>query len=632
MNLPSFVFPFGAWFFLALIPLVVLYFLKLKRPRVEIPSLALWQSVVNDQRVNSPFQKFRRNLLLLLQLLLLCLVILALMQPFISAGPDDAEYLPVLVDCSASMSATIEGSDETRLDVAKEAAREIIANRGGRKIALFSFAHGGRRITEFTDDENILLRALNKIEPTHRASNLDEVLRMADAYSRTAKISRVVVVTDRNLKGAPDLELPFDVEFEQVTEGGSNIGITEFNARRSANGIGPKSWDVFVRVSASGEQQQGQLTLTLDGEVVGREDVLVSEDESERIVFSVDASKAALLSATLTTDDFDSLPLDNTAWLSLPKLRPLRVRVSNKLYAWQHAFNVLPDLDIDAAQDPTAPEYDLIVTESEDLKGVTAPIVVYNGIVPKELQTLIGVTEVNVDDTPVQIVDWRETSQLLQHVRLRDVQIGEKSRYVDGANAQKLEEHGFEVLVHGAEGPLVLQRRRGIETDFYFLFHTDRSTLPYRLAFPIMVSNVIDMAMQPAAQSDVAASPTGVLPALGVEADRDYTVQGPDGEIDTFHSTDSGLLVGVQANRVGKYDIKEDGEVIMSVGTGILSNLETKLSVADNLQFAEVDLSTDEGTKIDSGRQLWWVLALIAFGFLLFEWWYFQRQKTGAPA
>jgi len=91
-----------AWLFLLLVPLVIFYFLKLKRPRLEIPSLALWRSVLNDQRVNSPFQRFKRNILLLLQILLLLCLVLGAMQPFVPSGADRANYLPVLIDTSAS--------------------------------------------------------------------------------------------------------------------------------------------------------------------------------------------------------------------------------------------------------------------------------------------------------------------------------------------------------------------------------------------------------------------------------------------------------------------------------------------------------------------------------------------------
>ena len=69
-----------AWLALLIPPLVLLYFLKLKRPRLAIPSLVLWRQVLTDQRVNSPFQKFKRHILLWLQLLLLVLLILAAMQ------------------------------------------------------------------------------------------------------------------------------------------------------------------------------------------------------------------------------------------------------------------------------------------------------------------------------------------------------------------------------------------------------------------------------------------------------------------------------------------------------------------------------------------------------------------------
>ena len=630
MSWPGFSFPFGAWFFLTLIPLVVLYFLKLKRPRVEISSLALWQSVVNDQRVNSPFQKFRRNLLLLLQLILLMLVILALMQPFISAGPETVEYLPVLIDCSASMSSKVNDADETRLDLAVEQVKGMIDNlRGNGKIALFTFSSGGRRLTEFSDDSQLLLRALQKVEPTDRASKLDEVLRMAEAYSRTASVEKVVVITDGNLNDQVYFELPFKLDIQRVPTGGNNLGITEMTARRS----GPESWDVFVRVSGSAtETAYADLRLLKNGETIGKEAIEASVEDSERVVFSVESKEAALLQATLTAKDFDSLQIDNSVWLNLPNTRPLKVYAAEKLYSWQHALSVQTETELDTAAEPSLPEYDLIITDVEDLKGSTVPIVVYNGLVPKELQDLISVAAVTENDTPVQIMDWLQTAPLLRHVQLRDVQIAEKAKYINDADSQALEERGYEVLIHGAEGPLMLQRRRGLQTEYYFLFHTDRSTLPYRVAFPILVSNVTEFALQQASLSEVAATATGVLPAISVAPNREYQVKGPLAGTYNVTSTPSGILVGVQAETVGKYDIFDGEELVASVGTGLLSSLETSLRPVDEIQFSEVRVATDEVKVIDSDRHIWWSLAFLAFIFLLFEWWYFQRAKGGLAA
>ena len=45
--------------------LVSLYFLKLKRKRMVIPSTLLWQRAVQDLQVNAPFQKIKNNLVLL---------------------------------------------------------------------------------------------------------------------------------------------------------------------------------------------------------------------------------------------------------------------------------------------------------------------------------------------------------------------------------------------------------------------------------------------------------------------------------------------------------------------------------------------------------------------------------------
>ncbi len=51
--------------------IVALYFLKLRRQPLEVPSTYLWQKSIEDMHVNSLWQRIRQSLLLYLQLLLI---------------------------------------------------------------------------------------------------------------------------------------------------------------------------------------------------------------------------------------------------------------------------------------------------------------------------------------------------------------------------------------------------------------------------------------------------------------------------------------------------------------------------------------------------------------------------------
>src|SRR5437764_1584763 len=128
---PSFLSPLAAILAAAVaIPaLLVLYFLKLRRREVDIASTFLWKKAIQDLQVNAPFQKLRRNLLLLLQLLLLALLCLALSRPvtnFTKGGPE--KLTVILIDRSASMSAVedFNGSKHTRLEEAKRQAKALV--------------------------------------------------------------------------------------------------------------------------------------------------------------------------------------------------------------------------------------------------------------------------------------------------------------------------------------------------------------------------------------------------------------------------------------------------------------------------------------------------------------------------
>src|SRR5262249_51321682 len=69
--------PWWGALLLFLVPplLILLYFLKLKRKPVQVPSTFLWKKSVEDLHVNSLFQWLRNNVLLILQLLVLLALI-----------------------------------------------------------------------------------------------------------------------------------------------------------------------------------------------------------------------------------------------------------------------------------------------------------------------------------------------------------------------------------------------------------------------------------------------------------------------------------------------------------------------------------------------------------------------------
>src|SRR5215216_5342474 len=130
--------PLGAtaWAVLLGIPvgIIALYFLKLRRRPVQVPSTLLWRRSLEDLHVNSLFQRLRKNLLLFLQLLAVILAMLALTGPRIKGTGSQGQRFVLAIDNSASMMAT--DIKPTRLARAKEDAKRIVASMDSDDLAM----------------------------------------------------------------------------------------------------------------------------------------------------------------------------------------------------------------------------------------------------------------------------------------------------------------------------------------------------------------------------------------------------------------------------------------------------------------------------------------------------------------
>src|SRR5262245_41074640 len=118
-----------AFAFAAALPVVVLFYL-LKRKRVVklVSSTLLWQKFLAETQASAPFQRLRKNWLLILQLLLLLLVVFAVARPYFRTKAPPARLRVVILDGSASMQATDESP--TRFEKARAEALKWVDGLG----------------------------------------------------------------------------------------------------------------------------------------------------------------------------------------------------------------------------------------------------------------------------------------------------------------------------------------------------------------------------------------------------------------------------------------------------------------------------------------------------------------------
>src|SRR5258708_16713977 len=105
-------------------PIILLYMLRLRRREVQVSSTLLWQQLVRDREANAPWQRLRRNLLLLLQLLILAALVIALARPFIQVPTVTTGRIALLIDASARMNAT--RWQRSRFEVAPQQALTVV--------------------------------------------------------------------------------------------------------------------------------------------------------------------------------------------------------------------------------------------------------------------------------------------------------------------------------------------------------------------------------------------------------------------------------------------------------------------------------------------------------------------------
>ena len=650
---------------IAIPALVSLYFLKLKRRRVEIASTLLWKKAVKDMEVNSPFQKLRRNLLLLVQLLLLAALLVAMARPVLDEPAKPGQLVVIAVDHSASMNAVDAAGGEgvTRLEEAKRRARERVdqLSRGeGAQAMVVSYAGAARIRQPRTTDAAALRAAIDAIEPTDQPTTLRGAVELVAPFAQQAEAEggapvRLHLFTDgqsgEKARGAAGGISHAEVLYERVGGGDDpidNLAIVAFAVRRDFER--PQVAEMFARLANyGGTRVEASLSLELDGKLIRVEPVSVAPageagPGSAAIEMSFRLAGSGVVS--IYHDHDDDLAADDRAWLNVAPSRRLRVLMVSTGNAFLErglrAAGVRDLVTMPPEKYENQPAEALVRQPGANVSPAEAgfDVIVFDGYAPRGLPPvsslsfaaappIAGLERIGpkAEDPETQpVLDWERTHPLLRFVAMDDVLLAGPGRLV-------VPDRG-EVLMTAQAGPVMasvtVDGRRHVAASFDVL----NTNWPLFVSFPVFLTNAVETLglgrFADSAAVGYRPEETAMVPAPGLAGANAASLRFVGPTTLEADATPGGVVTPV-IPRVGLYRARGSGADAVPppfdrLAVSLLNEAESDIRVREEVAVAAGGGVAAAGTVEGGYREVWPYFAMGALVLLMLEWLLYTRR------
>ena len=356
-------------FLLITIPLLILlYILKRKYREEVIPSTLLWNEVYKNTRANTPWEKLRKNIMLLLQIVILLLLILSLMRPFLNFGGKTYKNIILVIDNTASMSA--EYGDGTRLDEAKKLAKEVLSStKDDTNTYIISFDGNSNLLQNGDFNKEVSNEIISSISQSYNTGEISEILSFVKAIGEGIEEEyEVIAITDR--------------DFSLGDVNGKVVSLANSGVNASIDNISHKFLEDKVRVIAtitnrgSGEYS-GDFSIYDGEELITVEALELNEGENKTLTFDLSSIKSETLRGELSRKDM--ILEDNTYnhVIGKKKVNKVLIVTEENLFL-EKAFSSIQNTEVyktnNASNLTSADSYDLYVFD-----GVTPDIIPSKG-------------------------------------------------------------------------------------------------------------------------------------------------------------------------------------------------------------------------------------------------------------
>ncbi len=604
-----------ALYLLFLIPLlVILYFIKTKRVEdYYTPVYFLWAKLAEQTRAKTLLQQLLRNLILLFQLLIVTFLILALSKPRFAGELDSRKPIVLVVDNSASMN-TVEGG-VTRLQQAKKRALGLLDNLQNRQVMLTSTVRRDERTPSITSDRVQLAAYVNNIPPTDGAD--DFLILIPYLISFCKEPPQIYVISDAAGSGIAELlDIYADLNFVRVGEGGDNIAITGLEARR--NPLLRGEYQVMIKLgNFSSHPRHITIETSLENDKLEAKEVDLAAGEQATLIIDGEGGYGGVIHSRILVDD--ALIADNQAYAILkPRhdISLLMVNVTDKYL--KRALGVLDRVRVISLSRREYRQMLLLTPYARFDMGV------FCGFTPKSYLSRHNLIINPGGTSPVKInspISWSSDHPVMKYLELSHMQLKR-------ANSLKLKPRS-QVLLQAGDAPLLVYDTWDGFSLLQLGFALEDSDLRLRPAFPMFLLNVINFFSSRQSPRDLIKLKVGqpyLIPILSGQLREDKTghIITPKGDRIPveLHKGEENFYRPLMS---GRYEFVLEGfrsSFIVGLDEG-----ESQIAPSDLLPSSIVwdELWGGWGSYI----RLWQILALLALGLIVFEWWY-QREKMDA--
>ncbi len=627
-----------AAFFLAfLLPVIVLlYLLKLRRTERLVSSTYLWRQMVRDVEANAPWQRLRFNLLMLLQLFFLALLILSLARPAALAQSVPSQTVILILDASASMTAS--DVAPTRFEAAKDQAQRIIADLPDQaRVTLIVAGQEARVVLAASSDRRQLLQEVAALKPGAGGADMDVALQLASAIAARQPDTQIIIFSDGNVSLPQRMTVQGKLTYQPFGVHSQNQAVSLLNVQLQPSG----SLAAFAQIANYGDQAvKRRLAFYADDLLVDTFDVDLPPASEQAVLAQGIFSGTQVVEARLLpaeSDEVDFLAADDSARVVYQPGEPISVTlVSPGNLFLETALSLLPSVQLTRLNEANSgigalPAADLTILDGQIPLTATLPAGNLLFIAPtrsNEFFTVAGVLtqphprKANQDDPLLQYVDL-ESVNILDAVA---IPLPDWARPVILADIPQ-----GAASIAGESSALLFVGETNGRRLAVLAFDLRHSDLPLQVAFPLLISNLIDY-LAPGHSSSLpqSVSPGSVLDLtlpqnFDESVSSNITLIQPDGS-QTLLQPDEGRLRIAETNQLGLYRLQIGDTSPVYYAVNLFSPQESQIAPQQNLPVAGLQNNAANETQQQLGqREFWRLLALLALFLLLLEWLVYHR-------